>query len=55
MITFTSTYLCNVIIYRYVINFEINLSFLIMPFFYNLKSQDKNVNISGAKRAFNME
>ena len=38
-----------------VINFEINLSFLIEPFFYITKNKDKNINISRTKIVFNMK
>ena len=36
-------------------NFELNLIFLIMSFFYMTKSQDKNLNILRAKRAFKVK
>ena len=39
----------------HVISFEINFSFLIKLFFEITKSQDKNVNISRTKRAFNVK
>ena len=38
-----------------VINFEINLIFLIKPFFYMTKSQNKNLNILITKRAFKVK
>ena len=38
-----------------VINFEINLTFLIKPFSYMTKSQELNLNILGMKRAFNVK
>ena len=37
------------------LNFEINHSFLIELFFLHCQSQDKNVNISRTKRAFNIK
>ena len=36
-------------------SFEINLIFLIKPFFYMNKSHDKNLNILKMKRAFKMK
>ena len=38
-----------------VINFELNLTFLIKPFSYLTKSQELNLNILGMKRAFNVK
>ena len=35
-------------------NFEINHTFLIKPFFTQPKRQDKNVNISRTKKDFNI-
>ena len=37
-----------------VINFEINHGFFIKPFFHITKRSGQNINISGTKRAFNM-
>ena len=50
--------MCIVIIYFPdwdVINFEINLIFLIKTFFCMAKSQDKKLNILIAKRAFKLK
>ena len=38
-----------------VINFVVNFSFLIRPFFYISKSYDKYLNILRTKRAFKMK
>ena len=38
-----------------VINFKINHSFLVKPFFYITKKSEQTVNISETKRAFNMK
>ena len=38
-----------------VINFENNLRFIIKPFFYITKSQDKSLNISSTKKAFHIK
>ena len=38
-----------------VVNFEINLIFLIKPFFYMAKIEDKNLNILRTKRPFKVK